>query len=613
MKVDVSKINLYFLKEDLNKVLYLLQKEEIIMIKNFNINDNIYKNEELLLIDKSIKILDNYVDKKNKFIDISLNDFEKINNLSDIKDNIIKLNNKLNENIERIKNLNLRLNSLLPFKFISISYLEMMGSYIKFKCFKININNKENLMNFEKYLNDNKIIYEKDNNLYVIALINEIKNDFILNFNLEEIELPYSTLKYKDDISLNKKYIKETIKEKEDIINKLKEYTSYYDNLKIYYDQKLNEIIKNNVPYKQTDNFYYLEGFIKKKNINKLNTLLKNNIKTFEIEEIKDKDILPTAIENKKLIKPFENITNMFSPPSNNDIDPTPPMSIWYWLIFGMMIGDVGYGLVMIVVFYLMLKIKKPKGGKKDLLSVFFYSGFSSVIFGILMGGFFGKSVNFLGLINKNWNSSVLEPLNDPLKVLIFSLIVGIFHIITGLILKIIVSFKNKDYLEGITKGLSWILILCGILFVVVKINIVGYILVLLGVIIILFLSGGKSKNILKRTIKGLGGLYGITNYLSDILSYSRILALALSGSVIGYTMNLLAGLVSGSFIGYIFAILILLFGHLFNFGMSLLSAYVHDGRLQYLEFFNKFYEGGGYLFQPFGYNLKYIYEIKEN
>jgi len=142
----------------------------------------------------------------------------------------------------------------------------------------------------------------------------------------------------------------------------------------------------------------------------------------------------------------------------------------------------------------------------------------------------------------------------------------------------------------------------------------VAYSMIGLGALLILFLNGRNAKGFFGKVLGGLGGLYNSTSYLGDVLSYSRLLALSLSTAVIAFTMNLLAGMVMGiPVIGILFGLIIYLIGHVFNFAMGLLSAYVHDGRLQYLEFFGKFYEGGGYEFKPFSYQYKYLDAIKEN
>jgi len=202
-----------------------------------------------------------------------------------------------------------------------------------------------------------------------------------------------------------------------------------------------------------------------------------------------------------------------------------------------------------------------------------------------------------------------------------FSLVFGVLHIINGLGFKFALLIRRKDYVGAIADALSWILILVGLVLFAAQLVIwtsasllsyIGLGFAGVGALLLLFLAGRKSKNIFGKVLGGLGALYKSTSYVSDILSYSRILALSLSSAVIASTMNLLAGMIQGSVIGFILSLLVYLVGHVFNFVMSMLSAYVHDGRLQYIEFFGKFYEGGGYLFEPFSIRLKQISEISD-
>jgi V/A-type H+-transporting ATPase subunit I len=197
----------------------------------------------------------------------------------------------------------------------------------------------------------------------------------------------------------------------------------------------------------------------------------------------------------------------------------------------------------------------------------------------------------------------------------------GVLHIINGLGFKFALLIRRKDYVGAIADALSWILILVGLVLFAAQLVIwtsasllsyIGLGFAGVGALLLFFLAGRKSKNIFGKVLGGLGALYKSTSYVSDILSYSRILALSLSSAVIASTMNLLAGMIQGSVIGFILSLLVYLVGHVFNFVMSMLSAYVHDGRLQYIEFFGKFYEGGGYLFEPFSIRLKQISEISD-
>ncbi|MDD4690878.1 V-type ATP synthase subunit I [Eubacterium aggregans] len=306
----------------------------------------------------------------------------------------------------------------------------------------------------------------------------------------------------------------------------------------------------------------------------------------------------PTVTKNSHFLSQFETITDMFSLPKPGTIDPAPIAGLWYWIIFGMMMGDVGYGVAMAILFYAFKKIKKPQGDFGRLINVLFYGSFPTIIFGILFGSYFGET----------WNPILFAPLDNPINMLIVTLIVGVLHIFSGMGIKIAEEVKAGRWMDAIFDQVSWMVLIVGLGFMFLEpLKTAGMWMAIGGAVVILCTAGREKPGIVGKITGGLLGLYDISSYMSDILSYSRILALSLATGVIGMVMNLLAGMVSGSVIGFIFAILIYLVGHSFNLAMSLLSAYVHDSRLQYIEFFNKFYEGGGYAFKPLSIQSKYI------
>ena len=306
----------------------------------------------------------------------------------------------------------------------------------------------------------------------------------------------------------------------------------------------------------------------------------------------------PTALKNKKFWKPFESITDMYSPPKPGTIDPTPVSAPWFWVIFGMMMGDFGYGALMAVIFGLMKKIMKPKGQFGMLVTLLFYSSITTMIFGILFGSYFGET----------FHPILFSPLDNPVAMLIFSLVIGVLHIFSGMAIKIAEQVRAGHVLDAIFDQVSWMLLIAGAgLIFLEQTRTVGMVLAIVGAVIILFTAGREKKNIVGKAFGGIMGLYDVTSYLSDILSYARILALGLATGVIAMVMNILAGMVQINVLGFILSLVIYFIGHVFNITMSLLSAYVHDSRLQYIEFFNKFYDGGGYNFEPLAIQTKSI------
>lgn len=633
MIVPVKRINLVLLPEEKNNVFLALQKQELFMIKGFNVeNHSLFNSDQLVKTQKVIKLLEAENKKKSLFATISV-DHQTIDTIhkdeSKVIDDVIAIENEIAQCEEKMERLQAQNESFEPFKFLSISQETINDNQlIEFKAFKVSLEKNEFFATGLANLGLEHESGQADKQcFYVIALIDEVKSDFTILLNAvngEEVSLPTADTPYQKAIEINQSKVDELKQQIDNLEVEIKGFVRLLPEIKTYYDKEANRLIREHVPFKKSAHFVVLEGYVREDKMSRLEKLLTETASTYEIETVEDsKDIIPTALKNNKFVQPFESITASFSTPSNSELDPNAAMSVWYWIFFGMMIGDLGYGLVLLLGTILWLKLKKPRGNLKKLLQVFMYSSISAIVFGIITGSLFG--VGFVEIIPSLPNIFI-SPMENPLIILIASLVLGALHIITALVFKAILMIKSGDILGALAEAFSWIFILLfGLVFVADMSNIiwqsnqvVSYIslgFIGLGFVFILFLTGRGTKNPFTWIFKGFGGLYGVTSYLSDILSYSRLLALSLSGGVIAFTMNLLAGMVAPSLfgLGYIFAFAIIVIGHVFNFAIGLLSAYVHDGRLQYLEFFGKFYQGGGVAFKPLAYQLQYINEIKEN
>ncbi len=358
---------------------------------------------------------------------------------------------------------------------------------------------------------------------------------------------------------------------------------------------------KDEAPLVLTDDAVYIEGWVRADRTEKVTKALKKvtDCVAVEFTDPAEDEKPPTAAENSRFVKPFESITNMFSAPDPYEIDPNPVMAPWYWIIFGMMMADVGYGFLMMLGAWLFKKFMKPRGEMAKLVSVIGFSGLPTVVFGVVFGSYFGAEW-FPPLIG-------FSLLDGILPVLLIACGVGVLHIFTGMIVKAVAAFKAGDWQTAVFDNFAWMALISGLIVMALNVKI-GAIIAGAAALVVLFTAGRKKPNVVGKLTGGLGSLYGITSYLSDILSYSRILALCISTAVIGYVMNILAGLVMGiPIVGYVFAGLVYIVGHLFNLAMGLLSAYVHDSRLQYIEFFTRFYEGGGTVFKPFRLETKNV------
>lgn len=376
--------------------------------------------------------------------------------------------------------------------------------------------------------------------------------------------------------------------------------------LELLRDQREAEEARQDTPFGETVETVFLEGWVRSDRTARVEKAVARVTDCYELtfREPEEGEKPPTVTKNNRFISQFETITDMFSRPSNGELDPNPVMGPWYWIIFGLMMGDAGYGLLMLIGIWAFKKLKKPRGDFGKLVNVLFFSSITTIFWGIIFGSYFGET----------WRPILFAPLDNPMGMLAFCMIIGVLHIFSGMIMKMVEDAKAGRFWDGIFDQLSWMLLITGLgLLFLPAARTVGVVLAIVGAAVILLTAGRAKKGIFGKIIGGFGGLYNITSYMSDILSYSRILALSLATGVVGMVMNLLAGMVQGSVIGFVFSLLIYAVGHIFNLAMGLLSAYVHDSRLQYIEFFNKFYEGGGYAFRPLRIDPRYVEVIDQN
>ncbi len=336
-------------------------------------------------------------------------------------------------------------------------------------------------------------------------------------------------------------------------------------------------------------------------------------------EPIED-EIPPTYTMNNSVVTSYESVTNMFSVPNYKEIDPNPFVAFFFILFFGVMISDAGYGLLMALGAGIMLAIKKPRKHEMSLVKIIFAGGLSTIIWGILFGGYFGIDTNVInGWFGFPEGSSYwywFSPLQKPTMMLALSLGLGIFQMLVGMGINAYALFKVRKPFDAIFGVFSWYVLLGGIgLFALeaflIKGNLAlrysGISMLVIG-LLGLMVAGGLHKKGVKIVSGAFGNLYSIINFFSDLLSYTRLFGLGLATGVIAMVFNQIAMVMIQILpvVGYVVAIFLLLVGHLFNIAINTLGAYVHNSRLQFVEFFGKFYEGGGKLFVPLGSSMKH-------
>ena len=317
----------------------------------------------------------------------------------------------------------------------------------------------------------------------------------------------------------------------------------------------------------------------------------------------------PTLASNPAIVTPYESITNMYSAPDPREIDPNPFVAFFYFILFGLMVSDAAYGLILAIGGFGLYLLKKPRKGEGQLLLIIGMGGVSTLIWGIMFGGYFGESF---------FNPVLFNPMNEPLKMLILSVALGVFQILFGMGIAFVGKCKKGNSVGAIFGEGSWFVLFIGLGLLVLSGMVAGAAAVKLPAIIVLALGGvgvlvggalGK-KGVKDKLLGAFGNVYNVTGFMSDILSYCRLFGLGLATGVVGMVVNLIAGILRDLIpvVGYLLFVVVLVVGHVFNIAINTLGAYVHNSRLQYVEFFSRFYTGGGHVFKPMGSNLKYIY-----
>ncbi|MCA9380322.1 hypothetical protein KC675_04045 [Candidatus Dojkabacteria bacterium] len=331
-----------------------------------------------------------------------------------------------------------------------------------------------------------------------------------------------------------------------------------------------------------------------------------------------------TKMSNNSLIKPFEIVTEFMGIPGSKELDPSPFLAFFFVLFFGFALGDAGYGFLILTGLLYYLFTKKPQGTIREGIKLMIYCSISTIFFGAVTGGWFGVDVNVVGgTLGETLRSmKQIDLQSSIILVLILSLTAGFIQQLFGVFLEMVTYFKNGDKMGGLAGPGTWILLLLSMVLVAVSGMVPELAFIkqiqgpLLVIVLVLFAfgQGRKQKNIFLRPLIGFGSIFNITSYLSNTLSYARLLALGLATGVIASVINLIASILGGtdSVFGIIVTVLILIIGHLFNIALNVLGTFVNIIRLQLVEFFPRFYQAQGVAIEPKGYTPIYI-NVPEN
>lgn len=393
-----------------------------------------------------------------------------------------------------------------------------------------------------------------------------------------------------------------TQKEIEDLGNDAMRLCAHCEELMGVYDVLVNERRKDlsSRMLGETEFVSYLEGWVLTKDKERLLAKLEpfaENIECYFRDALPEEDP-PVELQNPKADQPFELITKLYALPKTGTLDPTPYLTPFFFIFVGLTVSEAGYGFLVTLLSLLFLKFAKPKGSFRRFIILMAILGVSNIFIGTLVGGWFGFPIRRL---------MVLDPLQDPVPFLLLSLALGFVQVWFGTLLNLVSKIRGKEYLQAIFVQGGWLLLLPSLVAYGVTKNSVAGILALVGAGGIVFF-GAPSRNPIARFFGGLYSLYDISRYLADILSYSRLLALGLATSVIAMVVNTLCKTALDiPKVGWLVAALIFVGGHLYNLAISFLGGFVHSMRLQFVEFFSKFFVSGGKPFKPLELESKYV------
>ena len=358
-----------------------------------------------------------------------------------------------------------------------------------------------------------------------------------------------------------------------------------------------------------------LDGWVDEPNVSKLEQALAAFDCAWELTDPAPEEYpkVPVKLQNGPLTRCMNMVTEMYALPVYGTVDPNPLMAPFFILFYGIMMADMGYGLLMVLGALFMIKKMRAKGGMRNFAELLFYCGISTFVLGAITGGFFGDFLTQLVSIISPGTEFALPalftPMNDTIAILGGSLVLGFIQIITGQIVSFVEKTRKGHLMDAIwDEGTWWVLYLAVGLLALGVGNIAGYPVVLIIGIVMLAVGSTRNAKGFGKIGSFVGAVYnGVTGIFSDVMSYARLMALMLSGSIIASVFNTLGGITGNVF----FFLLISMLGNTLNFALNLLGCYVHDLRLQCLEFFGKFYQDGGKPFRPLAIHTKYV-DIKE-
>jgi len=649
---EVAKINITVDNNFQEKILSLLQKLGFIEIEEHNLEgfEKINLSERISEIDyqiagikfsldfltaydKSKKTLADKMNPKIVLKEEEINSIIQKFNHEKVVVQVQEVESQLNENKNQIEKYNMELEQISPWE--KLDYIPNSTKLPKGFLFALTEVNKKVYSDLVSSLQKKfpiSIISEVEStakevraNILYKAEDESKLSEFLNSLNIKLYEMPELEVKVdqriielKDKVKISESNIERIEKDAMQLSQELKNLKIIYDYLNWQKDKALNQ---QKMIYSK--NTFSLLGWIDIGLIAKLEIAIEKITKNYYIEKlpINKEESIPIIFKNK-WAKSFEFVTNIYGAPLEGEPDPTPFLAPFFTLFFGLALTDAGYGIVLAVFSLLAIRLFKiPKTGQK-LFRVLFWGGVASFVIGFFTGGWFALDLAIMPeIIQKPLMAvQIINPLESPLTIFYLALGLGVVQVLFGLGINTWWKIKNNMAKEGLlTSGLWMVTIISLLVFAGSSMGLLpGTLapmfkwLTLAFAIAIVLAKASMSKNFFLGLPVGVLALYNIVGYFSDVLSYSRLLALGLTTGIIGMVVNIITGLVMGiPWVGWLIGALVFIGGHIFNLGINALGAFIHSGRLQFIEFFPKFMEGGGKNFQPLTYESEYVRIVK--
>lgn len=523
--------------------------------------------------------------------------------LSDKRDGLLQEKGELRTRIKDLspwKDLDLPIEDLYSFERVNVSIGTLSSNYYE--------GLKENfaLSDFkEAFLEEVSSTRELVYLLAASSLEEEEKFEEFLRDNAVSKVKINGEGKISENISSMEEKVREIDQEVAEIEGKIKAMAKFIPDLNIYdaYLKNLKRKEESSEFFAKSKYLDLVEGYVpenlKDDFVGEMDDLLGDRYAIEIGEADRDDPDVPIILDNKNLVKPYESVVETYSLPRYNEIDPTPLIAPFYTIYTGFMLGDAGYGILLALACLFLLKNKNLSREMEKNVKLFFLTGLSAIVFGLIFGSIFGGAVPIKGLIDTT---------KDFDAMMLMSIIIGGIALFFSLGVKGYMEIRDGKPLDAVYDVLFRYMAVGGAIALYLTKSSLSKTIMIVGMVGIVLTGGRQSPSIGGKIAEGLYSLYGISSWIGDFVSFLRLMALVLSGGFIGYAVNLICEMLLGSGIGGIIgAVIVFVVFHLFNMFLSTLSCYVHSLRLVYVEMFNKFYEGGGKKFRKMVEDSKFI------